>query len=172
VVEPEAVTGESIVRSNGLPAAWTELIFRVALGGIFLISGLAKISDQVRFLLTLRAFKFFFDPLLPLGAIVLPWLEFLLGFFLLVGLMTRTSALMISALNLVFTAGLLSVVVRGMEVDCGCFGLLADWIGLPDQADMKSVVRNLIFAAMGVQVYRGRETPWTLERYLGSREKD
>lgn len=139
---------------------------RLVIGTVFLVSGLAKISDQVRFLLTLRAFRFFPDPLLPFAAIVLPWLEFFLGLFVLVGLFLGTSALMIAALNAVFAAALLSVVVRGFEIDCGCFGLVADLLGLPDQADLKAVARNLVFAAMGVYLFLRRGTTLTLEGHL------
>jgi len=145
------------------------LACRIVIGVVFLVSGLAKISDQVRFLLTLRAFRFFPDPLVPIAAIVLPWLEFFLGLFVLAGLFLGTSALMIAALNLVFAAAILSVTLRGIEIDCGCFGLVADLLGLPDQADLTAVARNLVFAAMGVALYRYRETAWTLEGYLGGR---
>jgi uncharacterized membrane protein YphA (DoxX/SURF4 family) len=145
------------------------LICRIVLGGVFLVSGLAKISDQVRFLLTLRAFRFFPDPLVPFAAIVLPWLEFFLGLFVLAGLFLGTSALMIAALNLIFSAALLSVVVRGIEIDCGCFGLVADLLGLPDQADLKAVVRNVVFAAMGIYLFLAPSAAWTLEDHLCSR---
>lgn len=148
-------------------AALAALVCRLVIGVIFLVSGLAKISDQVRFLLTLRAFRFFPDPLLPLASIVLPWLEFFLGLFVLIGLCLGTSALMVAALNLVFAAALLSVTVRGIEIDCGCFGLVADLLGLPDQADLKAVVRNVVFAAMSFCIYFGRgHAAWTLEGHF------
>jgi len=150
-------------------ATLASLVCRFVIGSVFLVSGLAKISDQVRFLLTLRAFRFFPDPLVPFAAIVLPWLEFFLGLFVLVGLFLGTSALMIAALNLVFAAALLSVIMRGIEIDCGCFGLVADLLGLPDQADFKAVVRNLVFATMSVYLVLGRDSDWTLEEFLRRR---
>ena len=156
--------------ARGRAAVAATLVCRFLIGGVFLVSGLAKISDQVRFLLTLRAFRFFPDPLVPFAAIVLPWLEFFLGLFVLVGLFLGTSALMIAALNLVFAAALLSVTVRGIEIDCGCFGLVADLLGLPDQADLKAVVRNLVFVGMSVYLFLGRGGGWSLERLLCGRD--
>jgi len=168
VADPATIGAETAAPSSlgASAAALAALVCRFVIGGVFLVSGLAKISDQVRFLLTLRAFRFFPDPLVPFAAIVLPWLEFFLGLFVLVGLFLGTSALMIAALNLVFAAALLSVTVRGIEIDCGCFGLVGDLLGLPDQADLTAVVRNLVFAAMSVFIFLGRGATWTLELYL------
>ncbi len=58
------------------------------------------------------------------------------------------------------------MLVRGIEVDCGCFGLLADVLHLPDLADWKAVVRNLIFMAMGLFIFRSEVSFYSLENYF------
>ena len=60
-------------------AARLSFIFRIIIGGIFLIAGLAKISDPVRVILTLREFKLFPEMIIPFTAVYLPWLEFIIG---------------------------------------------------------------------------------------------
>ncbi|MDO9289590.1 MAG: MauE/DoxX family redox-associated membrane protein [Thermodesulfovibrionales bacterium] len=141
-------------------------IFRIIVGGIFLISGLAKISDPIRFILTLREFRLFPEIIIPFTAIYLPWLEFILGLLLITGLLYRTGSLMLACLNFVFMLAILSVIVRGIDVDCGCFGLLADMLKIPDMADMKAVIRNLLFIGMSIYIFRAKRTIFSLENYL------
>lgn len=142
------------------------LLFRILVGGIFLIAGMAKISDPARFLLTLREFQLVPGMIERFLAVYLPWLEFILGLFIILGILHRTSALFLAFLNGVFTLAILSVIIRGMKIDCGCFGLLADILKLPDMADYKAVIRNLIFIAMNVSIFKAKKTVFSIEHYL------
>lgn len=146
------------------------LIFRILIGGIFLLAGLAKISDPVRFLLTLREFQLFPEISLRFLAVYLPWLEFVLGLSILLGVMYRTSALMLAVLNTLFISAIGSVILRGIEVDCGCFGLFADILKLPDMADWKAIVRNLLFTGMCLGIFIIKKTGISLEGYIRSNE--
>jgi len=145
------------------------MVFRLVVGGMFLVSGLAKIADPVRFLLTLREFQLLPGALESFLAVYLPWLEFILGLCLVLGILHRTASLLIAGLNGAFIVAIGSVMVRGIEVDCGCFGLLADVLHLPDMADGKAIIRNLILMGMCLQIFRSDVTVWTLEGYFGAR---
>ena len=145
---------------------WVTGVFRLVLGGIFLVSGLAKIADPVRFLLTLREFRLLPGTMEVFLALYLPWLEFVLGLATILGILQRTSALLLAGLNGIFVLALASVLLRGIEVDCGCFGLLADILHLPDLADWKAVVRNLVFIAMGLYLFRSEVSFFSLENYF------
>jgi uncharacterized membrane protein YphA (DoxX/SURF4 family) len=81
-------------------AAALSFIFRIILGGIFLFAGMAKISDPVRFLLTLREFRLFPEISIRFLAVYLPWLEFALGLFLILGFLSAGSILQIEPLSL------------------------------------------------------------------------
>ncbi|MBU4320052.1 MAG: MauE/DoxX family redox-associated membrane protein [Thermodesulfovibrionales bacterium] len=146
-------------------AATVSFIFRILIGGVFLIAGLAKISDPVRFLFTLREFQLVPGMIERFLAVYLPWLEFILGLFIILGLLHRTSSLILACLNTVFTLAILSVIIRGIEVDCGCFGLLADILKLPDMADMKAVIRNIIFIGMCLYIFFAKRTLLSLDNY-------
>jgi len=147
------------------------VLLRPVVGGIFLVSGLAKIADPVRFLLTLREFQLLPGVLESFLAIYLPWLEFLLGLCLVLGILHRTAALLIAGLNGFFIVAIGSVMARGIEVDCGCFGLLADILHLPDLADGKAIVRNLVLMGMCLHVFRSETLAWTVEGYILHRER-
>lgn len=156
--------------TSGMAAALS-FVFRVVMGVIFLVSGLAKISDPYRFILTMREFRLFPEGMVPFTAVYLPWLEFVVGLFILIGLLHRPSAVILAGLNLLFTAAIVSVIVRGIEVDCGCFGLVADMLGLPDMADYKAVIRNVIFLLMNVQIMLSAKSALSLEGYLQRRSR-
>jgi len=156
-----------LVRSvENLIMAVIVIIARFIMGGIFLVSGLAKISDPGRFILTLGEFRLFPEVIVPVTAIWLPWLEFMLGLCLFVGILQRTSALMLACLNALFAVAIVSVIARGIVVDCGCFGMLADMFGLPDMADMKAVIRDAIFTGLCMIIFVSKSRTLSLEGYI------
>lgn len=96
-------------------------VVRVALGGVFLYAGILKIANPVAFAGSVAAYK-----LLPyfgnyLVAAVLPWLEAISGLLLVVGWRTRSAAVLTCMLNGVFMVALISTILRGLDIDCGCF---------------------------------------------------
>lgn len=145
---------------------WLALFFRLVLGFVFLVSGLAKIADPVRFLFTLRQFRLLPGMAESFLAVYLPWLEFILGLCLLLGILSRTSSLLLAGLNAAFIFALGTVIARGIEVDCGCFGLLADMLHLPDLVDWKAIVRNMVFIGMSLFIARSGPSAWSLETYI------
>jgi putative oxidoreductase len=97
------------------------LLARLVLGGVFLYAGFVKIADPAAFAGEIAAYR-----LLPyfgnyLSAAVLPWLEVICGVLLIVGYRTRAAAAVILLLTTLFMAALASTIVRGLDIDCGCF---------------------------------------------------
>jgi putative oxidoreductase len=157
-----------MVHNYGNPrrVSWVSGFFRLVLGGIFVVSGLAKIADPVRTLLTFREFQLLPGSMEVFLALYIPWLEFTLGLSTVLGILHRTSALLIALLNFLFILAIGSLLVRGIQVDCGCFGLIADLLHLPDQADWKAIGRNLIFIGMALFIAQAKASPFSLENYL------
>lgn len=110
---------------NGRPAVlvnWLGLLARLGLVAVWFTSGFAKAADPLETVVAVRAYR-----LLPEGAVrpvaaVLPYLEIALGILLLLGLATRLAAVASAVLLLVFIGGVISAAVRGLTIDCGCFG--------------------------------------------------
>ena len=57
-----------------------------------------------------------------LVAATLPYLELLCGVLLLLNKRVRPALLVLLVLNLVFMLALGSLIIRGIDIDCGCFG--------------------------------------------------
>jgi len=97
------------------------LLIRLALGGVFLYAGVLKIADPVAVAGSVASYR-----ILPyfgnyLAAAIIPWLEAVCGLLLISGRWTRGAAAMVLLLNLLFMAVLTSTLVRGLDIDCGCF---------------------------------------------------
>ena len=144
-------------------------LLRVTIGGIFTVSGLSKIADPISFYSTLMGFRILPDFLLNFAAVFLPWLELLLGLSVVLGVLYTTGALMLAALNTAFALAIVSVIARGIDIDCGCFGLLADILHIPDKADWTAIVRDMIFTAMSYYIFHVKTTMFSLENYLRKR---
>ena len=108
-------------------------VFRVAVGALFILSGFLKLMQPYQnFLYVIQTYQALPAPLDTVMARVFPWLEYLAGIYVLLGLWTRPAMAILWALNTAFIGGLWSALLRGLPIhDCGCFG---EMLSLPPQA--------------------------------------
>jgi len=106
------------------------LVFRLTLGGLFVYAGIFKVLDPLDFAQNIRNYRLVGQSLSFIAAVVLPWLEILAGLALAAGIWKRVSALIISGLLVFFILLTLVTILRGLDVDCGCFGALSRKSGL------------------------------------------
>jgi uncharacterized membrane protein YphA (DoxX/SURF4 family) len=95
---------------------------RLLLGGVFLYAGIAKVRDPQDFADAVASFRLLPADVINPFALGLPPYEILLGAWLLSGWRLRTAAFGASATMLVFLAALALAKIRGLTVNCGCFG--------------------------------------------------
>jgi len=98
------------------------VLFRLVLGGLFVYAGIVKVLGPLDFAQNIRNYRLVGQSLSFLAAVILPWLEILAGLALAAGVWRRASAFVISALLGCFIVLTLVTIVRGLDVDCGCFG--------------------------------------------------
>ncbi|MGD7707155.1 MauE/DoxX family redox-associated membrane protein [Microlunatus sp. Y2014] len=101
---------------------WLSLMVRLALAGILLWAGLAKLVEPLVALQAVAAYELLPQALIPIVGYGLPLLEVAMGLLLLLGLLTRWVAVGTAVLMAVFIAGVASAWARGLTIDCGCFG--------------------------------------------------
>jgi putative oxidoreductase len=97
-------------------------LVRILLGGVFVFAGATKVYDPGAFAIELQRYQAVPWTIGALLAIYLPWLELLAGAFLLFRKIEGGALLVITLLLLIFTAALTSAMLRGLNIDCGCFG--------------------------------------------------
>jgi len=103
-------------------SAW---LLKVALAALLLYAGWAKLADPAAFAEEIRNYRFFAEAA-PLMATVLPGIEVVLGVVLLVAPLgsgwLQAAAITCAGLMLLFTVAVTQVVIRGIDIECGCFG--------------------------------------------------
>ena len=98
------------------------LAARVVLAGIFVIAGAAKAYDPGGFAIEIQRYQLVPWLVGTVLAMYLPWLEMIAGAMLFVGRLERGALLILTLLLVIFTCALASAMVRGLGIDCGCFG--------------------------------------------------
>ena len=106
------------------------LALRLLIGGIFFYAGLEKILDPFNFSVGIYNYRLFPDFLLGGMAAAIPWIEAIAGLFLLSGFNTKGAAALTSFLLLIFIGLIIISAIRGLDIDCGCFGGLERKVGL------------------------------------------
>jgi uncharacterized membrane protein YphA (DoxX/SURF4 family) len=102
-------------------AGWVLLVLRLGMAGVFVGAAVPKIAAPDLFALAIHNYQM----LPPWGvngmAVVLPWLELIVGACLAAGIWRRASALVMTLLMVVFMIALMSAAARGLSISCGCF---------------------------------------------------
>ncbi len=100
----------------------SERIIRIILGAIFIISGLLKIQDPLLFYGDILSFGIIAGQPALLAAYFIPWLEVVCGAALVFRWRYSSTLILYFSLIVVFSLLLLSALLRGVELNCGCFG--------------------------------------------------
>jgi putative oxidoreductase len=99
------------------------LIARLILGAIFLYAAWAKLREPWwMFAASIDSYQMLPPAISIFIARTLPWLELVLGALLVIGFRLRWVAPACGVLLLVFWISMLRAWMKGMEIDCGCFG--------------------------------------------------
>ncbi len=99
------------------------LILRIALGVVFVYAAWVKLRTPWElFALSINSYLILPMNWVEFVAHTLPWVELVVGLGLIVGLWLRVWATMASAMLAVFFSLMVRADVKGMEINCGCFG--------------------------------------------------
>ncbi len=131
------------------------VLLRLLIGGVFLYAAYTKLKEPwLVFALSIDAYQLLPSPAVFFVARTLPWAELVLGLLLVSGIGLRYASAAGSALLGAFFAIMVRSYVKGLAIDCGCFGL-GDTLG------PKTLIRDglLLAAAVGLSVLAFRARP-------------
>ena len=120
-------------------------LVRIALGVAFVYAALAKVPNMAAFAEDVANYRLVPAVAVPALASALVGLELLAGLALVVGLAPRGAAAVVSVLLATFVLALSQALVRGIDLDCGCFGGKGP-------VSWSAVVRDLALLAAGVLI--------------------
>lgn len=121
--------------------------FRLVIGVLFIYASFDKIAhvpDFARAVHNYRMLPFYAENLM---AMTLPWIELFAGLFLILGYKVRGSALVLSALLVVFVVAIAAALARGLDISCGCFDTKEG-----AKVGLELLVRDLIWLVMTLAI--------------------
>ena len=101
---------------------WIGLALRLVVGGVWIAAAVVKLPDPAQSVAAVRAYQLLPSAIVPTVGQLLPVIELVVGVCLVVGLLTRGAAVISAVLFVAFIIGISSAWVRGITIDCGCFG--------------------------------------------------
>jgi uncharacterized membrane protein YphA (DoxX/SURF4 family) len=108
-----------------LLSPWLTVRVQFVLAAFFVVAGIAKVADPPGFAHEVHNYGLAPAAAVNPMALILPWLEIIVGVALFLGIATRTAARILGILLVVFIVALSINLARGKPVDCGCFGTSA-----------------------------------------------
>lgn len=122
---------------------------RLVLGGIFIWAGADKILHPAAFAQAINNYQILPGKTINLTALILPWVELLLGTFLVLGIWLPGAVALANVLLLVFLGALVFNVARGLDVHCGCFSSSTEG----DPATLWYLLRDTVFLCLGGYIF-------------------
>ena len=113
---PRALGGVRAVGVDFRPA------IAAVIGGLFIYAGVLKVGDPATFAKDISNFHIVPWPMGMALAFFLPWLEMICGAALFFGRFRLGAVGILTALTGVFIAATVAARLRGIDVNCGCFG--------------------------------------------------
>lgn len=123
---------------------------RLAAAAAFSYAGWSKLQSPQAFADSIATFQLLPDRLINLLALGLPLFELAVGLLLFVGWQVRTAAFSGVVATLVFLLAMGSALLRGLPVECGCFGEVHSSLA-PTPRLLLAMGRDLLLtAAVGI----------------------
>ncbi|MCA9700763.1 MAG: DoxX family protein [Myxococcales bacterium] len=102
------------------------LLGRLIAGGVFIYAGVHKLLDPVQFAEDIANYQAFPHWTWHLAAGIVPAAEIIAGLAVLTNFKRRAGAIVLGSLTLAFLGLILSIIVRDIDLACGCFGKAAE----------------------------------------------
>jgi len=136
-----------------LRSPWIHRVAAVLLGAVFIYASIDKIFHPVEFARIVYHYQLagpsaWLPPLVPnLIAVILPWVEFVVGTLLIVGAWRQEAAVIAALLLSTFIASVSIALYRGIDLEnCGCFTVT----GQGRQAGLRLIVGDLALLLIAV----------------------
>ena len=140
------------------------LVARLAIGGLLVSAAVLKVGHPAELAAAIAGFRLL--PAVVVGplALALPYVELILGAYLVAGLFVRVAAIVACVQFVLYAGAIASAVVRHIPAACGCFGpndaAVADW---------PHVAFDLALASASAFVAYGAPGTFALDRRFRSR---
>ncbi len=141
-----------------MPATVTNalsLAARLGLAGVLAWAGAEKLGDRDAIAAAIANYRVFPDALIVALAAVLPPAEILVGLALVAGPYVQGAGLLGALLLGTFAVAMAQAIIRGIDLECGCFGAAA-----PEQVSWGKVAMNAFLGSLATWIAWVRPVRW------------
>lgn len=110
---------------------YLNVIVRLFLGVFFLLAALGKAAEPALFAKEIANYAIVPEPLINLVALFISWTELIVSIFLIFGIRIKSSSAITAILLIIFILAVGSAMVRGLDINCGCFSQKIQYVGWP-----------------------------------------
>ena len=138
---------------NALKSLNLPFVFRLILGVVFIYASYDKILNPAGFSDNIHNFHVTPTAAENLAALIIPWLELIVGVFLIFGVFLEGTTSITIGMLIFFIIILSQAVFRGIDVHCGCFKTEAD-AGVTDLRFelIKRIVEDFVLLGMAIVI--------------------
>ncbi|MCA9375617.1 MAG: DoxX family membrane protein [Candidatus Doudnabacteria bacterium] len=142
------------------------VLFRVVLGGTFVVAAYKKLTAPVeQFEAAIRTYEVLpWEWAVELVAAALPWIELGVGALLIVGAFTQVIVWAHLVLLGVFVVLIAQGMLRGLDIDCGCFGS-------GDTTPWQTLIRDLVLMGVGAVLLRWNSSLCSIDRWFAKGDR-
>lgn len=116
---------------------------------VYFSAGIIKILTPRQFYGAVLSYEIIKEPFaVAMISSIVPFLEIFSTLFLLIPAWRKSSSLIIFLMSVIFLFAILSAYLRGINMDCGCFGGI-----LVGETGLSSIIRNIFLAFLSAFVF-------------------
>jgi uncharacterized membrane protein YphA (DoxX/SURF4 family) len=157
----EEKTGFPVLIKKIVFSGYFQLLLRIVLGVTFITASLDKIAHPRLFAEVIFNYQILPLSLVNLASAVMPLLELIAGITIIIGFWTRSSSFILSGLTLIFIAAISFNMLRGLEVNCGCFDVISG-----SKIGVELLVRDILLFIAGILIILEKKPKFSLDWVL------
>ncbi len=128
---------------------WISAVVRLAMAGILIAAAIPTMLEVDESVRAVRAYRLLPEAVVPFVGTALPYVELVLAALLILGVFTRSTALVWLVMTTAFAFGMAWAWAKGYSTDCGCSGGGADGAAAaPDY--LRSMLERIGLVGLGV----------------------
>ncbi len=132
---------------------------RIFLGLVFIFAAVTKITEAETFARAIANYKLLPNFLINFLAIILPWVELCAGILLVFGIVVKENSTILSGLLFIFIIAILISLLRGLNIDCGCFGTVGG-----TKVGIQKILENIGLLILGLILIKFDSTTFSLSQ--------
>ena len=129
-------------------------VAQLVLGGVFIYASIGKLINPEYFMKSIGNYKILPPIMVKMTAYLLPIIELVFGVFLVLNIRPKLAAIVLGGLLIIFIAAISFALIRGININCGCF-IQSQMIEKVTAFDnIKAIIRDLLLLIPAVLIIK------------------